>query len=61
VTIPPLQMRNNVATHVIHAKRLSNVVDFSGCGWIVPFSPITSQLTADYADDTDLINKTMRP
>jgi len=60
VTIPPLQMRNNVAMHVSHAKRLSNVGDLSGDAWIVPFSPITSQLTADYADDTNLINKATR-
>jgi hypothetical protein len=57
VTIPPLQMRNNVAMHVSHAKRLSNVGDLSGDVWIVPFSPITSQLTADYADDTNLIQQ----
>jgi len=29
VTIPPLQMSNNVATHVIHAKRLSHFVDLA--------------------------------
>jgi len=46
--------------HVSHAKRLSNVGDLSGDAWIVPFSPITSQLIADYADDTNLINKATR-
>ena len=43
--------------NVSHAKQLSNVGDLSGDAWIVPFSPITSQLTADCADDTNLIQQ----
>jgi hypothetical protein len=59
--MPPLQINKSVTTHVSHAKRFSNVVDFSGGVWIISFSPITRQLTVDYADDTDLIDKTTQP
>jgi hypothetical protein len=57
VTIPPLQISNNVATHVNHVKRFSHIPDLAGDVWIISFFSITIQLTADYADNTDLINK----
>jgi len=60
VTIPPLQISNNVTTHVNHAKRLSQVPDLAGDVWIISFFAITIQLTEDYADNTDLINKAAR-
>jgi hypothetical protein len=53
VTIPPLQMRNNVATALNHAKRLNHIVDVVGSVRLIPFSPSPIELTADYADLVD--------
>jgi hypothetical protein len=60
VTIPPLQISNNFAPHVSQAKRFSHVPDLAEGLGIISFSAITIQLTADYADNTDLINKAAR-
>jgi len=44
VTIPPLQMRNNVATHVIHAKTLSQPIDLEENVRFISLPPIANPI-----------------
>src|ERR1700730_12334632 len=49
--MPPLQMRNRVATAVNHAKRFNHVVDLAGRMRFIRSLPAEIQLTVDYADE----------